>query len=117
MARRFYYRAVVERVIDGDTLVCVIDVGFASWTRQRLSLRGIDTPELKTGRGRKAKSFVQETLRDCPIVVVHTSTKDNHAGYLADLFYLPGSNNPHTVAESGRLLNQDMLDQSLAAKL
>ncbi|MBZ0167057.1 MAG: thermonuclease family protein, partial [Candidatus Omnitrophica bacterium] len=111
---RFVYKAVLERVIDGETLICMIDTGFQNWTRQRLRLRHLDAPDLKTQRGRKAKVFIQEVLRDCSFLIVHTHKNDKNDRYLADIYYLPGSSHPLTVAASGRLLNQDLIEQGLA---
>ena len=51
-------------------------------------------------------AFVLALSADCPIVVVQTHKTERSDGYLADVFYLPGSDNPHAVIESGRLLNQ-----------
>jgi len=31
-----------------------------------------------------------------------------------DIFYLPNQNNPHKVAQEGRLLNQELLNKGLA---
>jgi micrococcal nuclease len=38
----------VEKVIDGDTIDVIIDLGFDILTRQRVRLLGIDTPESRT---------------------------------------------------------------------
>lgn len=38
----------VERVVDGDTMDVVLDLGFDTLTKQRVRLLGIDTPESKT---------------------------------------------------------------------
>jgi len=60
----FNYRADVERVIDGDTLVMKIDLGFHMTAKVSVRLLGVDTPELRGGtsesksRARIAKSFV-----------------------------------------------------------
>ena len=48
--------------MDGDTLWAVIDLGFGVGSRQKLRLRGIDTPERGTKDGRKAKKYVEEAL-------------------------------------------------------
>lgn len=45
----FVYRvSAIEKVVDGDTLDVVIDLGFDVCTRQRVRLLGIDTPESRT---------------------------------------------------------------------
>lgn len=42
----YQYRAAIVRVIDGDTVVADIDLGFSIWRRgERLRLAGIDAPE------------------------------------------------------------------------
>lgn len=38
----------VERVVDGDTVDLLVDLGFDTYTRQRVRLMGIDTPECRT---------------------------------------------------------------------
>ena len=42
----FVYNASLDRIIDGDTLDCVLDLGFdVKLHKQRVRLAGIDTPE------------------------------------------------------------------------
>ncbi|MGE0267315.1 MAG: DUF1016 N-terminal domain-containing protein [Candidatus Omnitrophota bacterium] len=113
--RLYVYKALVERVVDGDTLLCLIDAGFHNWTRQRLRLRNINTPEINTPRGQKAKAFVQESLTHCEFVIVKTYKTDKYDRYLADVFYLNGVKYPDVVAEEGRLLNQDLVENNLAS--
>lgn len=45
----FIYKVkFVDRVIDGDTIDVVLDLGFDTLTKQRVRMIGIDTPESKT---------------------------------------------------------------------
>ena len=45
----FVYNAVLDRIIDGDTLDCILDLGFSvKLHKQRVRLAGIDTPESRT---------------------------------------------------------------------
>jgi micrococcal nuclease len=45
----FVYKVTaIEKVVDGDTVDVVIDLGFDVATRQRVRLLGIDTPESRT---------------------------------------------------------------------
>ena len=46
------------RVVDADTLLVEVDCGFGCRMEQRLRLRGIDAPELKTPEGARARAFV-----------------------------------------------------------
>ena len=45
----YHYKAVLVRVIDGDTIDVDIDLGFDVWLKkQRIRLAGIDAPESRT---------------------------------------------------------------------
>ena len=44
-SRAFIYEAELSRVVDGDTIDLVIDMGFRNYTTQRIRLAGLDTPE------------------------------------------------------------------------
>ena len=44
----YQYNTTVERVVDGDTIDGVIDLGFGIFIRERIRLNGIDTPETRT---------------------------------------------------------------------
>ena len=116
-AKNLYtYRATVEAVIDGDTLRVEIDCGFGVWVRQKLRLRGIDTPEMPGAAGRRAKAFVDRALASVPFVVMTTTKPDKYDRYLSDLFYLPGATDPQAVLNEGLFLNQQLLDEGLAGR-
>ena len=44
----YVYRCVVTRVVDGDTVDADIDLGFNMFSKDRIRLMGIDTPESRT---------------------------------------------------------------------
>ena len=45
----FVYQATLDRVVDGDTFDCILDLGFdVKLHKQRVRLHGIDTPESRT---------------------------------------------------------------------
>ena len=45
----FVYNAILERIVDGDTFDCSLDLGFdVKLHKQRVRLAGIDTPESRT---------------------------------------------------------------------
>ncbi|MBS14529.1 MAG: hypothetical protein CME19_23445 [Gemmatimonadetes bacterium] len=55
-ARHYAYLAQAERVIDGDTLLLDIHPSIGAFFRERVRLHGIDTPEIATAEGKRAKS-------------------------------------------------------------
>ena len=64
----YEYKAKLDRVVDGDTIDCVIDLGFDINYKCRVRLKGINTPETRTRdleekkRGFAAKDRVVELL-------------------------------------------------------
>lgn len=44
----YTYNAIVERVVDGDTVDALIDVGFNIWFKKRIRFMGLDTWESRT---------------------------------------------------------------------
>ena len=44
----YKYKAKLIKVIDGDTIDAMIDLGFSMWVKKRIRLAGIDTPEIRT---------------------------------------------------------------------
>jgi len=117
------YKAVVERVVDGDTLLVRIDLGFEVWVNQRIRFRGINTAELikdgvKTGkapdRADQAKAFVEERLKDIEFIVIKTYKTDMYGRYVADVFYHPTIKKKEEVYEKGFFLNTDLLAEGLA---
>jgi len=114
----FTYKALVERVIDGDTLLANIDVGFGIWKRERLRLRGIDAGEIGTAQGNLAKRFLEKELSACSFVIVKTYKNDKYDRYLVDVFYegeTPEKGvSPQAVADSGAFLNAVLLSHGLA---
>jgi endonuclease YncB( thermonuclease family) len=109
----YTYKAFLEHVVDGDTLSVKIDCGFNTWIRQKLRLRGIDTPELSEPKGQKAKVFVENALKDVPFIMIKTFKSDKYDRYLADIFYYK-STVANKILEKGSYLNQQLLELGLA---
>ena len=64
----YIYNAEVIRVVDGDTVIANVDVGFDMWKKCNIRLYGIDSPETRTRdlnekkAGNEAKSRLIELL-------------------------------------------------------
>ncbi len=44
----YEYKAIVDRVVDGDAIDVTIDLGFKTWKKVRVRMEGINTPESRT---------------------------------------------------------------------
>jgi micrococcal nuclease len=114
--RLWTYVARVRKVVDGDTLDVVADLGCGHRAFPRLRLRGIDTPELYTSRGRTARSFVEDAIAQVDFVVITTWRTDSYGRYLADVKYLLGEPDPQVVLSKGVYLNRALLQEELAER-
>tara|TARA_R100000697_G_scaffold5515_1_gene10873 strand:- start:171 stop:590 length:420 start_codon:yes stop_codon:yes gene_type:complete len=83
----YEYACKVKRVVDGDTVDVVLDLGFDVSYSCRVRLYGIDTPESRTrnkdekARGKMAGSFLEEAIEDGEKVVIQTKLKDSKGKY------------------------------------
>lgn len=102
---RFTYMAHITRVIDGDTVVADIDLGFFVWHReQRLRLNRIDADEIrgkkKTEKGEAAYKWLKEKVEGKWLVVRTVADRKGSFGrYLIELF-LDGKNVNDELVES-----------------
>ena len=82
----YEYKAIVRRVVDGDTVDVTLDLGFDILYNNRIRLHGIDAPESRTSdqeekeRGLAAKDRVKEL---CPVgsTVMIKTTKDGRGKF------------------------------------
>lgn len=72
----YRYRGYVERVIDGDTIVCLVDLGFHTHRIQHVRLARIDAPELRTDEGKRARETMIEMLSDFAAPVYVETIRD-----------------------------------------
>ena len=79
----YEYACKVERVVDGDTVDVVLDLGFDILHKCRVRLYGIDTPESRTrnldekARGKMAGAFLKDAIDSGKKVVIQTKLKDS----------------------------------------
>lgn len=97
----YTYQIEVIQVIDGDTFIASVDLGFGFSTVQKLRLRGIDAREIESAEGMRAKKFLEKKLQGSPILI-RTVKSDKYDRYLADVFV------------RGKYVNQELIDQHLA---
>lgn len=56
------YPAVVNRIVDGDTIRLELDLGLHIWRTDNCRILGINAPELNTPEGVAAKRYAVELL-------------------------------------------------------
>ncbi len=64
----YKYNAKLDRVVDGDTVDALVDLGFNTWKKVRIRMVGMNAPESRTrdleekARGIAAKIRLEELL-------------------------------------------------------
>ncbi len=110
------YKAYLRRVVDGDTIHVVLDLGFKIFHEEILRLRQIDAPEIGSEAGKKSARALKKILQDLPFLIVKTHATDIYGRYLADVF-LPDKDGKFSVEETvekGDYLSQILLDRKFA---
>ena len=65
---KYEYKAILDRVVDGDTCDAMIDLGFNTWVKKRIRFKGVDCWESRTRdldekkKGLAAKEFTKKLL-------------------------------------------------------
>lgn len=119
----YEYNAKVKDVVDGDTIVVDIDLGFnVVFFDQKVRLIGIDTPESRTSNkvekqfGTLSKEFVKKFIDECDkkTVIIKTSMSEETGDVTKEKFgrILGEVINPTTKAN----LNEELVKKNYAVK-
>jgi endonuclease YncB( thermonuclease family) len=111
----FIYRSTILRVLDGDTLLVRLDLGFEVLIGQRIRLAEVDAPPLQEDGGEEAFAYVRDQMAKSKKIVIRTSKEDLHGRFVGHVFYsLDERMEWGRVYRDGRWLNQELLDRGLA---
>ena len=104
----------VTKVVDGDTIDVIVDLGFSLFKKERCRVAGIDTPESRTRDkkekvyGLEAKAYLKGLLSEAKNLTVRTEKDGKYGRMLGWLFCdnIEGSIN-HLMIESGHAWEYD----------
>jgi micrococcal nuclease len=110
-----YYVKEITKVVDGDTIDVVIDLGFDISFTTRVRLAGIDTPESRTkdkaekALGLESKAFLAEVLKGSKNIVIRTEKINSTEKFGRVLGWLYTDGNTVSV-------NSEMIEKGYAWK-
>jgi len=113
----YWYNAKVLKVVDGDTVDLMVDLGFNVHHKIRVRLYGVNTPESRTKdaaekeMGLRAKQFTSDWMDRHPEVFVQTVADKNekYGRVLANVFSSNLVDDPATAC-----LNKDIIGAGYA---
>jgi len=89
----YAYKAQLARVVDGDTVDAMIDLGFDVWVKRRIRFMGVDTWECRTRnkeekkKGLLAKAYTKDMLEaDKGIFTLKSYGVGKYGRVLGELF-------------------------------
>ena len=115
----FEYIAKVIKVTDGDTIKCIVDLGFDVSVKATFRFAKIDTPEIYSPsceaellHGLQAKEFLYDLIYDKEIRIVSGKvtkkirkrkkmTKGKYGRWICDLFLLDGTDIQQLLKDNG----------------
>ena len=110
----YHYKAKVERVVDGDTIDIVIDLGFKITTNQRIRMSKINTPETfnvkkdseEYQKGLVSKQYMEHRLaaNKYEIELETEKSTEKYGRYLGTIW----------LADSSVTLNDEMVEKGFA---
>lgn len=117
MINPYWYTGKVLKVIDGDTIDLMIDLGFDIHHKIRVRLYGVNTPESRTKDaaekelGLKAKAFTEDWVTGHNIVFIKTVVDKNekYGRTLAEVYSSGDVESPTTAC-----LNRDIIEAGFA---
>ena len=86
----YTYVITLDRVVDGDTIDAMIDLGFDVHVKKRIRFMGINTPESRTRdleekkKGLAAKARVEELLTTCSCITLKSHGSGKFGRCLGD---------------------------------
>lgn len=114
----FQYEAKIKRIVDGDTLILDVDLGFKIHTEIDVRLARIDTPEILnyTAKGidDPAKLFIMQNLPPGSVCVVGISRAEKYGRWLAEVYFQPGESDRMKILQNPRVLNDELVRNGFA---
>ena len=106
---KYIYRAKLDRVVDGDTVDALIDLGFDTHVKKRIRFMGLDTWECRTRdleekkKGLAAKARTKELLTEVSSKPNYFRIKSYGVGkygrVLGELFIMDNEDNQININE------------------
>ena len=110
----YHYKANVERIVDGDTIDVVIDLGFKITTFQRIRLAKINTPETYNVKkdsaeyqnGMLSKLYVEQRIaaNNNEIQLETEKVQEKYGRYIGTIW----------LADSTTSLNDELVEKGFA---
>lgn len=104
----YIYKAFISRVIDGDTYIAKVELGFNLTLKCRIRLSGVNTPEVRGDEkelGMPIADHVRNLIEGQWVILKSTNKADSFGRWLGEIIFL---NEGETVNLGEALLEEEM---------
>lgn len=107
----YTYKVKIERVVDGDTVDVLIDLGFKIYISKRVRMYGINAAETRTkdltekAKGLVAKTWLETKLQDKTVNLQTEKDSTGKYGRVLGTLFVQGEN-----------INEEMIKLKLASE-
>ena len=81
----YEYNVTIIRIIDGDTIEVLADLGFSVHAQVIIRLDRINAPELDDVRGWMSRAYVNKMIADCHQVRIRSRKQEKYGRWLAEV--------------------------------
>lgn len=112
---QYTFSAELDRVIDGDTLLLKIDLGFFITINSKVRLDDINCSPVDTKKGQEAKAFIEKELTNANLIL-ECRKKELYGRYLAYIYYSHDHDDFEGIIRHGKMINEELLKKGLAER-
>ncbi len=114
----FQYEATLIRVVDGDTIIFDVDLGFRFHVEQVIRLAHVNAPEEVKwdvgGLNDPAKQYIEKVIPPGSAVVLNTIKSEKYGRWLAEVLYSTGVSDRDEILKAPRALHLELIQKGLA---
>lgn len=96
----WWFRGQVRRIIDADSIVVRVDLGFNVNVNINVRVLGVNAPEARSAEGEAASLYAMTLLAESPITL-RTEHDRSFARWLADVWLPDGTSYADRLVEAG----------------
>ena len=88
----YKYNAKLDRVVDGDTVDVLVDLGFNTWKKVRIRMHGMNAPESRTRDleekkfGLASKEYLKHWIEEQEYVMIESTEKGKFGRVLGNVW-------------------------------
>jgi endonuclease YncB( thermonuclease family) len=98
----YTYRAIGGRIVDGDTFIADVDLGFRVHYSCMVRIRGMNAPEKSKPGGHAAQEVLAGLVFSMPLLLQSYHDEQSFARWVCDVWLVDGTNVAEAMIAKGQ---------------